>query len=90
MQLWIGNLPYGATPEEVRETFANEGVDLAELRLIVDRETGESKGYAFAELKNPDEAADVINRMNRTVRIGGRVVVVSPANERKAGGGRPR
>jgi RNA recognition motif-containing protein len=101
MQLWIGNLPYTTTDEDVREAFSLQGVELTELRLICDRETGASKGYAFAELKNPDEAADVIARMNRTIRIGGRLVVISPANDKRQGssprpnadrgqGGRPR
>ena len=50
--LFLGNLPHSANRDDIMEHFSKRGVPIAELRLLTDKETGKSKGYAFAEFSN--------------------------------------
>ena len=62
-KLYVGNLPFSATDETLREHFAQCGtVDSA--KIITDRMSGRSKGFGFVEMSSDAEATEAINRFN--------------------------
>ena len=62
-KLYIGNLPYSATAEDIRALFEQVG-DIADVAVISDRETGRSKGFGFVEMATEDLAQEAIRRFN--------------------------
>ena len=87
MNIYVGNLPHATTDQELREAFEEFGsVDSAS--VIMDRETGRSRGFGFVEMPNSDEANDAINSLNGT-EFGGRTLTVNEARprEKRSGGG---
>ncbi len=76
-KLYVGNLPYSATEDSLKELFLQCGT-IESVTIIMDKETGESKGFGFLEMSTPQEAADAISRMNGT-EIDGRTLKVSQA-----------
>lgn len=87
-RLYVGNLSYNVTEPELREAFAEGGRNVVEVKVVMDRETGRPRGFAFVEMSTPDEAAAVIESLNgRTIQ--GRPISVSEARERtpRSGGG---
>ena len=82
-RLFVGNIPYSTTEEELRSAFAPSGL-VKSVRLITDFDTGRSKGYAFVEMSSPDEAAKAIKDLNN-YNMGGRALVVSEARSRSQG-----
>ena len=62
-KLYIGNLPYSATAEEIRALFEQVG-EIADVAVISDRETGRSKGFGFVEMATEDLAQEAIRRFN--------------------------
>jgi len=84
-KLFVGNIPYATTEEELRELFGRSGGKVASVRIITDFDTGRSKGYAFVEMSTPDEAQKVVQELNN-FSIGGRSIVVNEARPRPAGG----
>jgi cold-inducible RNA-binding protein len=88
-KLYIGNLPFSATDEQLNEWFAQVGVTPAAVNLIRDRFTGQSRGFAFVEVSNDEDAERAINSLNGQ-NFGGRNLVVNearPQAERAGGGG---
>jgi RNA recognition motif-containing protein len=88
-KLYIGNLPFSATEDQVTEYFTQIGVSPSGVNLIRDRFTGQSRGFAFVELSNDDDAERAINSLNGQ-NFGGRNLVVNearPQAERGGGGG---
>ncbi|HXM99107.1 MAG TPA: RNA-binding protein [Candidatus Dormibacteraeota bacterium] len=88
-KLYIGNLPFSATDEQLNEWFAQVGVTPAAVNLIRDRFTGQSRGFAFVEVTNDEDADRAINSLNGQ-NFGGRNLVVNearPQAERAGGGG---
>jgi cold-inducible RNA-binding protein len=87
MNIYVGNLAYKMSEEDLRAAFEAFGtVDSA--RFVTDRETGRSKGFGFVEMPNQDEALAAINALNGT-ELFGRTVTVNearPREERKPGG----
>ena len=78
-KLYVGNLPWSTTEEDLRELFAPIGATQSAI-LITDRETGRSRGFGFVELE--DEAADqAISQLNGT-EYGGRQLKINEAKER--------
>ena len=59
MDIYVGNLPYSATEEDLKEFFGAYG-EVKSVRIIMDKETGRSKGFAFVEMPNADEAHTAI------------------------------
>ena len=59
MEIYVGNLPYAATEEEIKEFFSAHG-QVTNVRIIMDKETGRSKGFAFVEMPDNDEATTAI------------------------------
>lgn len=77
MKLYVGNLPYSATDEELEQYFADYG-PVASATVITDKNTGRSKGFGFVELEDDDQAAAAIEALNNS-DFGGRNVVVNVA-----------
>lgn len=92
-KLFVGNLPYTATEEQIREIFAQFG-DIAEIKLVIDRMSGRSKGIAFVEFASQEDAARAIEA-GKTLSMEGRNLIVNVARpfvprERGFGGGGDR
>ena len=88
-KLYVGNLPYSTTEEELANQFAECGT-VASVKVITDRETGRSKGFAFVEMGTDQEAAAAISKFN-CMMAGSRAMTVSearPMAPREGGGGR--
>ncbi len=62
-KLYVGNLPYSATDQILSDTFAQCGT-VESARIIIDRDTGRSKGFGFVEMSTEAEAADGIAKFN--------------------------
>ena len=92
-KLYIGNLPFSATEEQLNEWFAQVGVTPSGVNLIRDRFTGQSRGFAFVEVTNDEDADRAVNSLNGQ-NFGGRNLVVNEARPQAergggSGGGRP-
>src|ERR1043166_8362448 len=88
-KLYVGNLSFRTTSEELREAFAAVGT-VESASVIEDRETGRSRGFAFVEMATPEEAAAAIEAFNGK-DFGGRNLTVNeakPRTDRGGGGGR--
>jgi len=90
-KLYVGNLSYGATEDQLRELFAQAGT-VASASVITDRETGRSKGFAFIEMSSPSEAEKAIQMFNGYSLDGRdlRVSIARPREERPRGFGGER
>lgn len=76
-KIYVGNLPFSATSESLNEMFSKFGsVDSA--KIIMDKDTGRSKGFGFVEMSSGDEAAAAIEKLNGS-DMGGRSLVVNEA-----------
>lgn len=81
MKLYVGNLDYSSTSEDVKNAFAQFGaVESAE--VIMDRNTGRSKGFAFVEMGNDDEARAAIAGLDGK-NLDGRLIKVNEARPRE-------
>src|SRR5215204_6379278 len=88
-KLYVGNLSFRTTSEELRDAFASVGT-VESASVIEDRETGRSRGFAFVEMATPEEAAAAIEAFNGK-DFGGRNLTVNeakPRTDRGGGGGR--
>ncbi len=83
MNLYVGNLPFSATADELREMFAAFGT-VTRAQIVVDRETGRSRGFGFVEMSDGGEQA--ISAVNNA-DFGGRKLTVNEAKPREP---RPR
>ncbi|MDR0349262.1 MAG: RNA-binding protein [Tannerella sp.] len=81
MNIYIGNLNYRVREDDLRDVLKEYGV-VDSIKVVKDRDTGRSKGYAFAEMPNDDEAQQVIDRLNET-EFSGRQIVVKEALPKK-------
>ncbi len=87
-RLYVGNLSYNVTEPELREAFGEGGRNVVEVKIVMDRESGRPRGFAFVEMGSADDAAAVIESLNGR-SIQGRPINVSEARERtpRSGGG---
>src|SRR6476661_977710 len=88
-KLYVGNLSFRTTSEELRDAFAAVGT-VESASVIEDRDTGRSRGFAFVEMATPEEAAAAIEQFNGK-DFGGRNLTVNeakPRADRGGGGGR--
>ena len=85
MNIYVGNLAYKMSEQELRATFEAFG-EVTSARFVVDRETGRSKGFGFVDMPNQEEAEAAINGLNGT-ELNGRTVTVNEARPREE---RPR
>jgi len=81
MNIYVGNLPYSISNEELANVFAQYG-EVATARIVMDRESGRSKGFGFVEMNNSDEANAAIEALNGS-DLGGRKAVVNEARPRE-------
>jgi cold-inducible RNA-binding protein len=92
-KMYVGNLSYSANEDELRRIFEEYGT-VVSAQVIMDRETGRSKGFAFVEMSSDQEAQSAISALDGK-EIGGRVLKVNEARPREdrgggGGGGRDR
>src|ERR1700685_3193317 len=85
-KLYVGNLSFKATEEDVAALFAEAGVQPDSLTLLRDRFTGQPRGFGFAEIRDDAEAEKVIAALNGREFMG-RALVVNEARPQREGGG---
>jgi len=88
-KLYVGNLPYSVSDSDLQAMFAPFGT-VESAQVIVDRDTGRSKGFGFVEMSSPQEGQAAIEGLHDK-DVGGRKLVVNearPREERGGGGGR--
>ena len=87
-KLYVGNLPYSTTNQELNDMFAPHGA-VKSADVIMDRETGRSKGFGFVEMGSEEEAKAAIAALNGQ-QVNGRPLTVNEAKprEERPGGGR--
>src|SRR5215475_12474928 len=83
IRLYVGNLPFNVTEEELREHFSIIG-PLSHLSIPTDRETGKQRGFAFVEFKDRAQADEAIRKLNNQ-SFHGRALTVSEARARNEG-----
>jgi len=93
MKLYVGNLSYNTSEDELRDAFAAYG-EVASAKIITDRDTGRSKGFGFIEFNDDDAARKAMAAMKGS-DLGGRSLTVNEARPQTAkpggmGGGRER
>jgi RNA recognition motif-containing protein len=81
MNIYVGQLPYSVTEEELREMFLQYG-EVANLNLIMDSYSGQSKGFGFIEMPNNSEADQAIKGLNKSM-LKGREIKVNQSEERR-------
>src|SRR5437588_2713222 len=84
-KLYVGNLSYGVTDSVLEQLFAAHG-SVQSAQVIMDRETGRSKGFGFVEMSSDAEAQAAIAAMNLK-EVEGRCLTVNEARPRPEGGG---
>ncbi|MGH7195417.1 MAG: RNA recognition motif domain-containing protein [Candidatus Saccharimonadales bacterium] len=84
-KLFVGSLPYALNDDSLGEIFANVG-SVVSAKVIMDRETGRSKGFGFVEMSSEDEAKAAIDQLNGK-EVEGRTIVVNMARPRENTGG---
>ncbi len=83
-KLFVGNLPFSATQEEIRNLFAEFG-EVERVSIITDRDTGKPRGFAFVEMPQDEEAERAIAALNGK-HFGGRALNVNEARPREPRG----
>lgn len=89
-KLYVGNLPYTAKEESLKDHFSSAG-SVASVKIIIDRETGRSKGFGFVEMESDDGAQTAVSQLDGQ-EFEGRSLRVSeakpqPERESRGGGG---
>lgn len=84
-RLYVGNLSYNVTESELRDTFAQHG-QVSSAQLVLDRMTGQARGFGFVEMATAADAQKAIHELNG-VELDGRALTVNEARERTGGGG---
>ncbi|MBC7340556.1 MAG: RNA-binding protein [Firmicutes bacterium] len=77
--LYVGNLPYGCTQEDLESVFGSVA-EVVSVRIVTDRQTGRSRGFAFVEV--PADSMETVVATLHGAEIGGRQIVVNEARER--------
>ena len=87
-KLYVGNLPYSVRDDDLQQTFSEFG-QVQSAKVMMERDTGRSKGFGFVEMGSADQAEAAIRGMNGQ-NVGGRDMVVNiarPMEPRTGGGG---
>lgn len=85
-KLYVGNLPYNTTEEDLKSTFSQAGA-VESAAVITDKFSGRSKGFGFVEMATPEEAEKAIQMFNQS-DMGGRKLTVSEARPKEDRGPR--
>lgn len=83
--IFVGNLSYQTTPEELRATFAQFG-NVERVNIVTDRDTGQPRGFAFVEMTEGQDAQNAIAQLNGA-QLNGRAMNVNEARPKPTGGG---
>jgi cold-inducible RNA-binding protein len=86
--LFVGNLPFSANEDELRDMFSAYG-EVQQVRIMTDRDTGRSRGFAFVEMTDDEAAEKAITNLNGK-ELGGRALTINearPKPERRGGFG---
>src|SRR6516162_5177371 len=83
-RLYVGNLPYSATEDQLTELFGRAG-KVDNVRVMRDMATGRARGFAFVEMATDDEAQKAISEFNQ-FQMGGRSLTVNEARPKPEGG----
>lgn len=86
-RLFVGNLSFDTNELELRDLFGQSGT-IVDLKVVTDRDTGRSRGFAFVEMSTAAEATEAISQLNGR-ELGGRTLKVNEAEERGARSPRP-
>ena len=89
MKLFVGNLPWAATEESLKEFFGQVG-EVVSVKIITDPYTGRSRGFGFVEMKNQDLAQEAMNKLNEVVFLDRAIRVSMARQEGQQGGGSAR
>jgi RNA recognition motif-containing protein len=81
MNIYVGNLSYGMSEGELRDAFSAFG-DVSSVKILMDRETGRSRGFGFVEMPNQSEGESAISNLNGK-ELGGRALRVNEARPRE-------
>jgi RNA recognition motif-containing protein len=81
MNIYVGNLSYSTTDDDLRAAFAPFG-NVSSARVVFDRETGRSRGFGFVEMANSSEALAAIEGLNQT-EFQGRQLRINEARARR-------
>lgn len=84
-KLYVGNLSFGTTENDLRDLFAQNGT-VTEVNLIIDKMTGRSRGFAFVSMEKPEEAQNAIQSLNGK-DLDGRALTVNEARPKESTGG---
>src|SRR5689334_21786756 len=84
-KLYVGNLNYNTTEQTLREAFGANGREVASVSIIMDRETGRSRGFAFVEMTTAEGAAQALQELDGQ-EVDGRMLRINEAREREARG----
>lgn len=79
-KIYVGNLSYGTNEDSLRDAFAQFG-NVETANIVIDRDSGRSKGFGFVEMETEEGAAAAINAMNGK-ELDGRVIKVNEANDK--------
>jgi RNA recognition motif-containing protein len=85
-KLYVGNLSYNVRDDDLQQAFAQYGT-VSSAKVMMDRDTGRSKGFGFVEMGNDQEAQAAIAALNGK-EMSGRSLTVNEARPKEAGGGR--
>jgi cold-inducible RNA-binding protein len=85
MKLYVGNLTYNTTEDDLRNLFAQYG-NVDSVAVITDRDSGQSKGFGFVEFNDDSEAKAAMSALSGQ-QYGGRALTVNEARPKTAGGG---
>ena len=88
-RLFVGNLSYNVTEQELKDVFVSENIEVRSVRVAMDRDTGRPRGFAFVEAATEEGAKQSIEKLGGRL-IQGRAIVIEEAQARPtAGGPRP-
>ena len=85
-KLYVGNLPYSTTEEELKGFFEQDGRQVTEVAIIMDRDTGRPRGFAFVTLASEEDARSAIEALDGA-SPGGRALRVNESQDKRRGGG---
>ena len=82
-RLFVGNLPFSADEQQIRELFEQDGRTVTDVKLITDRDTGRPRGFGFVEMGRPEDVDGAVRDLNGQ-EFGGRRLTVNEARERNS------
>ncbi len=85
-RLYVGNLPFSADEQQVRDLFEQNGRTVTEVKLITDRDTGRSRVFGFVTMVNDEYGERAMNEMDGA-ELDGRQIRVNEAEQKSGGGG---